>query len=785
MSPLGEVPITPAGAHVTADPISQHDRPAASLCAALTAGDLDLADRCLQQTDGSLPTAALRPAAELHMYRRRWSEAVRLFDLMDGRDQSTQMKRCLAANMAEMQEHRPQLCQTLADAPCTGSYRIIAGAAGQPTILDCSDPQKPLILSSGGDPRAAVGKTFQKLAPTFAEGGAIAVCGMTDGYLVGVLAHNPPQLFMDQQQTVYVIEPDAHLALICLMIHDYTGPNGPIVQDRFRWFLGPQWTQSLDDELFRDFAQLLPDVLVSQPAADPAIGPRVTEVVQKLNQHLNQLAASNQAYYAAKPTEQLLAVMADHPPRQPRVLLITSRFTTVLQYATRDAAEAFKRVGWDTQIIIEPSPRHRTTSTVMRHAIDRFKPDLVVQLDHLRSEAPGIVPDQLPVICWIQDHLPNLTTPEAGASVGKRDFVLSFAGPMFIDAYHYPARQIIDMPMMLAAPVARPVSWASDGDDLVYVSNVSQQPSKIADQLCESVGDGARPLVREVCDQIMQIYAAGRSVDTVWQIRDLLQHAFRRRVGRSLDVHARNRLADHISVQLNIALYRQQGLCWIAQAADELGATLAVYGRGWEDHPDFGRFARGVVTHGPDLQELTRRTKINLNLEPYTCYSHHRMLDALVAGGFVLVREHRSNQLLQDVSRFLAEHADASVATAAQALEAIDPQHMAELKRLLADGADLTYDDKADVVKHVRACERAGVLVPGAEAMPHLDEVSFADAATCRRRIERFLADPDARSRISARQREAVEQRLTFPVGMKRVVDRIRELIAAENDGQA
>ena len=51
------------------------------------------------------------------------------------------------------------------------------------------------------------------------------------------------------------------------------------------------------------------------------------------------------------------------------------------------------------------------------------------------------------------------------------------------------------------------------------------------------------------------------------------------------------------------------------------------------------------MQYGPDLEALTRRSKILLQLEPYACYTHQRMLDALLAGGFTLVRSHPINTL--------------------------------------------------------------------------------------------------------------------------------------------
>lgn len=70
--------------------------------------------------------------------------------------------------------------------------------------------------------------------------------------------------------------------------------------------------------------------------------------------------------------------------------------------------------------------------------------------------------------------------------------------------------------------------------------------------------------------------------------------------------------------------------------------------------------------------------------------------------------------------------------------------------------------------------------------MAHLDDVSFTTSAQARALIGRYIHDEQARRRISAAQRRGVEQRLTFPVGMRRLVDELyRRLSAAPGDRNA
>ena len=56
----------------------------------------------------------------------------------------------------------------------------------------------------------------------------------------------------------------------------------------------------------------------------------------------------------------------------------------------------------------------------------RYKPDLVFLIDRLRTESTAY-PSALPVVCWIQDELPQLSNPALIGKLGARDFTYAFS----------------------------------------------------------------------------------------------------------------------------------------------------------------------------------------------------------------------------------------------------------------------------------------------------------------------------------------------------------------------
>lgn len=665
----------------------------------------------------------------------------------------------LSRNLESLRLHRPAVAALLEPFVAQKQYRLYrtpAGAVSIANLQDASNPKEAYTMTPGGEPAEALPRMLMGVDRHVSAGDPIAVLGFADGYLIGALARTPPKLFMDMQQCVYLVEPDPALAVACLSLHDYTGPAGPIEQQRFQWCIGADWGRQMRDHLMSQLHLPMPIALVKQSPAARELEEELNSLIRGRLSFESELQRRVNAYYATLSADRLARLLGKSPPRPPRALFITSRFTTVLQYSARDAAYAFEQMGFQTRTMLEPTTHSRCMQGWLLAELDAFKPDLMFALDHLRRSTGPVVPEQLPHLAWVQDLLPHLLNRDAGASVGARDFVLTFAGPMLTADFGYPARQCIDVPMMLASPVSEPATPTGPEPtaDLVYVSNCAGKIEDLVERVIARTEGSMREVAELACRWLVDLYASGGSAPS--------KHDLRCGIDRIADMSPslRRQLVEAMWNPLNTALYKQQGLRWCAESARELGLTLAVYGRDWEKHPEFAPLARGVVEPGADLEALIRGAAINLNLEPYACVTHNRLLTGLAAGGFYLIRSHPMNTLIPELASAL--HGGA-----------------VELN-LLEQARCLCFGDHDDPVEQVRAYERAGVVVAGQPLLPRLDEVSFGDAAACRNRIERFMRSPELRRSIVTEQREMVMSRLTVTEGMKRALARVRERLCEE-----
>lgn len=734
--------------------------------------------------DATADPQARRASATAHLRRGAWREALQLFESLADLDLSANLQLRLARNMLALQAHRPAVYQRVLAAPASQRCSLVQ-VAGQLTIQRHQPDGRRICLSPGGDPRQGLIKMWEVLRPLLDEARPIALCGLADGYALEALGRQEkparpiaPGLW----PCVFLVEPDPEILTHGLMLHDLSGPQGAILQKRFIWCIGPDWRQQMLQALQDDPFLPYPQQVVDLHCGSPELTEGVQAVIEEMNRHEAQQGREVAAAYAKLTAAELLDVLGPAPSRPPRALLLTSRYTTVLQYSTRDMADALEKLGWQTSVCIEPASHHQIPNRAVRSRLLEFRPDVVMTIDHLRTERPNVIPPQLPFVCWIQDDLANLTNAAAGAGIHLRDFILTSSPQSYARHFGYPLRQCLFIGKLTRVPhhARRPDALAADAPDLTFVSNASATPAQMASRFLD--GLRSNTALHKLMDQCIQRVIAIYPHDCLHclsQVRAILADCETQNGGRLRDPVAREELTLWLFNHLNNTLYRQQALRWVASICDRLGLRLGLYGQGWENHPEFARYARGPVAYGPALEELTRRSRINLQLVPFSCL-HQRLLDGLVADGFFLIRHHPIDALTRDLAHFLRSHVPAPVNTLAETMPLLSAQPRRDLEKLLRRLAVVVDGNDPDPIANFRRHTAAGngYLY---DTLPGLEETSFNDEAELETRVKKFLNAPQERQRLVAAQRQFVETHHTYEAGMRRIVGAMARLIAREN----
>ena len=198
-------------------------------------------------------------AAQDHMRHQRWGSAAEVLSGIPGLSVAEQFQVNICRNLGAMQRHQPGVYQSIMGSQAPQRYAVGTAACGHATIFYRKDDGSQLSMSPGNEPVAALTSIFATIKAHYQAGRAMAMLGIGDGYLLKSCALNPPKLSFGNQQSVYLLEPDAQAILACMTIHDYTGAGGPIEDPRFRWCVGPDYAVKM--------RACLPDGRSVQPAA--------------------------------------------------------------------------------------------------------------------------------------------------------------------------------------------------------------------------------------------------------------------------------------------------------------------------------------------------------------------------------------------------------------------------------------------------------------------------------------------------------------------------------------
>jgi hypothetical protein len=383
--------------------------------------------------------------------------------------------------------------------------------------------------------------------------------------------------------------------------------------------------------------------------------PALIELAQQRDREMKDMIAANNDYYDAIQDQPLAEILSGKGDRAPRLMMPTCSWSTFIQHSTRDTCRDFEAAGWETRTVITDA---MLTPYYLVKQIHEFKPDLFIFIDHLRSEAEELYPRNMMFVTWIQDEMDHLMTPIAGdkireyAQERKRDLVVGYNPEGTLTRqYGYPAERFVHLPIKADPRIFRPVSLSEQdrkryGCELAFMTNTSMASDQLVEQrIIPAVEKHGLPAatVQAIHDHLWTLYRNG---ETRCARRSFLIELFSfdefAQVYGPLDATnlseeqqaIRQELLRWFYWRLNDTIYRHTVIEW----ADQLGLDLHLYGHGWEQHPTFGKYARGVLAHGPELNLAYHAAGSNLHLN-ISQGMHQRVWEIRTAQASILFRQ--------------------------------------------------------------------------------------------------------------------------------------------------
>ncbi|MDO8630625.1 MAG: glycosyltransferase [Phycisphaerales bacterium] len=580
--------------------------------------------------------------------------------------------------------------------------------------------------------------------------------------------------FIGYSCPLYVVEPDAAALAVVLHLNDW---RTILADPRVIFFVGADCLDRLRRCWDADLDLPWPQHAFTLGTFPADYKPGAVAVVREAGlarEHaVRESLADLEQRYAARDVRYWAARFADVLNGRPgapglRILAAVSIHTTFLQHSMRDARRALESLGHQVRVLSEDRPYTIIGPLTYHNAIRGFDPDLFFILDHLRPECETLVPQNLPILTWDQDQLPQVFTKTNLQRIARHDFIAGCSKfhcvSLGCDSRQFLNARVPTCPEQFSGEPPSDEELRRYACDVSFVSHASQTPKAFHEHERASYGNPAIARLLDAMYELLPDQLARYRVVDGGVMSVVLGEACRRCGVANLDPDLRSRLCGWYLWRLGDRMFRHEALEWVAAWAGRNGRSFRIYGNGWDKHPTLSAFAAGPAGNGRELLCVYRASRINLQLMP-AGFVHQRSLDGLTAGGFFLGRYVPDDLRGGTLRRLTARIDELGVGNTRALLDHRDP----ELQQLLRDyvGERLDRGDHFpyDLLTHIRV--NAELTYPD-EAFSDMPEIVFDSAEQFAALADRFLGDESARRAITERMRSAVIARFSYRATMDR-----------------
>ena len=617
--------------------------------------------------------------------------------------------------------------------------------------------------------------------------------GVGMGWLLPRLHAATKWIYLTYSPALFVVEPNLQALAVALALHDWAEV---LADQRVYVFGGPQAWERWRELMRGDDTLAVPPAvmrLMPWPGSPPVSGEQVRQEVagERGREEKKAIEAATGSYGPRDRTWWARRYASAGAGDPLRVLAVTSRFTTFLQHSARDLLAAFALAGCRTRLLIEPHDHALLSRQTYMEVFAQFQPDLVVMIDHHRQELPDRFPRNVPFVCWIQDDLPPLFEAAVGPRMHEFDFTIGYGLTRCVLGCGYPRERF--MPCRMAVDLEkfgpRPGEGPDEslGCDVVFVSHHSEPPEALHDRLRAKAGHPQLAALMDAFYEQTRPLMTSPRFNAGYDLEELLRQVEAQAGIGVPPGPARDRLMSRYVRPLADRTIRHATLAWIADWADATGRRLHLYGRGWEQHGRFGKYARGEAGHGEHLARIARNAAINLHTGSSLAL-HQRVLETLAAGGFVMVRFHPQDfhpPGYESLRRFLVDRdvrEPVRIPHDELPAEFVEGRRrrLAQMGRPIPDYLEITpeYLLEQDPRRgDDRRYDFADLAFDGFERITFDGPDSFAQ------RAEHFLKHPDQRQEIVGQMQASVRELFTYDALVRRIIAFIRGGLEQKRSG--
>jgi hypothetical protein len=353
--------------------------------------------------------------------------------------------------------------------------------------------------------------------------------------------------------------------------------------------------------------------------------------------------------------------------KKPRVLFITSRFTTVLQHHIRDCMLACQQMGLVAAVHKEKSNIHRNGASSYLNIVNEFQPDIIFIIDYFRLGRELYIPPEIRVVTWIQDPLSHIMDETTPSKLKENDFILNHLinyEPLKKINYH--ACNIMNAPMrandeiytIRELPEQEQKMYAADICLLAHGTDYREIMNEILGALKDGFEEDDFEYIKEVFKEIcinyyIEVYEERTNIKTKKACEQYLEVRFVEK-GITFSVQAIDFISTQFFNYLKGCVFRSVLAEWLLDGGF---TNLKLYGRDWKNHPRLRDFAMGIAQNGEEVSKILQCSKMILGTNPYASGAA-RVYETFLSGSFYLGNYINPKYDITDVRKILQEDSE-------------------------------------------------------------------------------------------------------------------------------
>lgn len=454
-------------------------------------------------------------------------------------------------------------------------------------------------------------------------------------------------------QIVYLIEVHPIIFKVCLYFIDF---DKEIKSGRFRLFIGKNAVEKFSNYITNDSQARRPNrYFISNYYTITNLIPRIEEFLLKKEQveifQSKYLYQELETYYREISPNLWKKRFAENS--KVKVMCITTRRSSFVQYCSRDLIEGFRENNCNCEFIIENDGLSTITIPDILKRFCEFKPDLVFLLNHLRDEL-NYIPPNVPFFCWVQDPVYQIFENNT-LKINEFEQVYSISNKWISELQgkdKYKGVHIKFLPLGVNYSLYKPLRSKEKKYDVTYISHMSDPKelfSLYSDSKERQYSAGEKEIFKSdsslqpLVEQIYAVFAEKLSNMEIDVINSLINDNNRKEF--ILDVLSLFELNEEALLFKYLSSFRSRlwktiEACLKYRAIFKLvsnGFRVGVWGINWEKYPGLNMIANGPAENGKVINEIQNESYISLNNSMIISF-HMKALEIMSSNSFMLTR---------------------------------------------------------------------------------------------------------------------------------------------------